>query len=187
MNDPQQPDLPGKGQFLVYQADDGKLKIDVRLEGETAWLTQADMAELFQTTIPNVSMHLRNVYAEGELAAAATVKEFLIVRSEGSRQVTRAVEHYNLDAIISIGYRVKSAVAIRFRIWATQKLREFIVDEGDGRRGTRHGDLRKGLSALARASRPMLQTLAFKAAAMLPALTPRKQFNPVFWKQRLNG
>ena len=127
MNDPQQPDLPGKGQFLVYQADDGKLKIDVRLEGETAWLTQADMAELFQTTIPNVSMHLRNVYAEGELQAAATVQEFLTVRPEGNRQVSRSVEHYNLDAIISVGYRVKSAVATRFRIWATQKLREFIV------------------------------------------------------------
>ena len=127
MNTPAEPNPPPKGQFLVYRADDGQLKIDVRLEGETAWLTQAHMAELFQTTIPNVSMHLRNVYAEGELQAAATVKEFLIVRQEGSRQVTRAMEHYNLDAIISVGYRVKSAVATRFRIWATQKLREFIV------------------------------------------------------------
>ena len=116
-----------KGQFLVYQAEDGQLKIDVRLEGETTWLTQAHMAELFQTTVPNVSMHLRNVYAEGELQTAATVKEFLIVRQEGNRQVSRAVEHYNLDAIISVGYRVKSVVATRFRIWATQKLREFIV------------------------------------------------------------
>jgi hypothetical protein len=111
----------------VYQTDDGHLKIDVRLDGETAWLTQAHMAELFQTTVPNVSMHLRNVYAEGELQAAATVKEFLTVRQEGNRQVSRSVEYYNLDAIISVGYRVKSAVATRFRIWATQKLREFIV------------------------------------------------------------
>ena len=127
MSDSAKPGPPAKGQFLVYQTEDGQLKIDVRLEGETAWLTQAHMAELFQTTVPNVSMHLRNVYAEGELQAAATVKEFLIVRQEGSRQVSRAVEHYNLDAIISVGYRVKSAVATRFRIWATQKLREFIV------------------------------------------------------------
>ena len=82
-----------KGQFLVYQTDDGQLKVDVRLEGETAWLTQAHMAELFQTTVPNVSMHLRNVFAEGELQAAATVKEFLIVRHEGERRVSRAVEH----------------------------------------------------------------------------------------------
>jgi hypothetical protein len=127
MSQPQEPDLPQKGQFLVYRAEDGQMKIDVRLEGETAWLTQSQMAELFQTTIPNVSMHLRNIYAEGELQPPATVKEFLIVRQEGQRQVSRAVEYYNLDAIISVGYRVKSAVATRFRIWATQKLREFIV------------------------------------------------------------
>ena len=127
MSKPPEPDLPPKGQFLVYKDDAGQIKIDVRLEGETAWLTQAQMAELFQTTVPNVNIHLRNVYAEGELQAAATIKEFLIVRPEGTRQVSRAVEHYNLDAIISIGYRVKSVTATRFRIWATQQLREFIV------------------------------------------------------------
>jgi|SRR5665213_522400 len=122
-----EPDLPPQGQFLVYQTEDGQLKIDVRMEGETAWLTQAHMADLFQTTVPNVSMHLRNVFAEGELQEAATVKEFLTVRQEGNRKVSRSVEYYNLDAIISVGYRVKSAVATRFRIWATQKLREYIV------------------------------------------------------------
>ena len=127
MNDPKQPNLPAKGRFLVYQAEDGQVKIDVRLHSETAWLTQAHMAELFQTTVPNISMHLRNIYAEGELQAAATIQEFLTVRQEGGRQVSRSVEHYNLDAIISVGYRVKSAVATRFRIWATQQLREFIV------------------------------------------------------------
>jgi len=126
MSAPNDPKLPAKSQFLVYRTDDGELKIDVRLEGETAWLTQQHMADLFQTTVPNISMHLRNVFAEGELQMAATVKEFLIVRQEGSRQVSRAVEHCNLDAIISVGYRVKSALATRFRIWATQKLREFI-------------------------------------------------------------
>jgi hypothetical protein len=103
MSNSQKPNPPSRGQFLVYQTDGGQLKIDVRLEGETAWLTQAHMAELFQTTVPNVSMHLRNVYAEGELQAAATIKEFLIVRQEGNRQVSRAVEYYNLDAIISVG------------------------------------------------------------------------------------
>ncbi len=85
------------------------------------------MAELFQTNIPNVNMHPRNIFADGELQAEATIQEFLIVRQEGNRQVSRAVEHYNLDAIISVGYRLKSAVATRFRIWATQKLREYIV------------------------------------------------------------
>jgi hypothetical protein len=127
MSDAPEPNPPPRGQFLVYRAEDGRLKIDARLEGETAWLTQAQMAELFQTTIPNVSMHIHNVFAEGELAAAATVKKFLTVRQEGNRQVSWAVEYYNLDARISVGYRVKSAVATRFRIWATQKLREFIV------------------------------------------------------------
>ncbi len=92
MSNPHEPKLPPEGQFLVYRAEDGQIKIDVRLEGETAWLTQAQMAELFQTTIPNVNMHLRNVYAEGELQAAATIKEFLIVRQEGSRQVKRQVD-----------------------------------------------------------------------------------------------
>ena len=99
MSAPEQPNLPAKGQFLVYQAEDGQVKIDVRLHGETAWLTQAHMAELFQTTVPNISMHLRNIYAEGELQPEATIQEFLIVRPEGSRQVSRSVEHYNLAPV----------------------------------------------------------------------------------------
>jgi hypothetical protein len=87
------------GQFLVYRAEDGRTKIDVRLEGETAWLTQAHLAELFQTTVPNISMHLRNIFEEGELQQAATVKKFLTVRREGDRDVARQVDYYNLDAI----------------------------------------------------------------------------------------
>jgi len=124
MNTPEQPDLPAQSHFLVYRSEDGALKIDVRLQGETAWLTQAHMAALFQTTIPNVNMHLRNIFAEGELQADSVIKEFLITAADGKKYRTN---HYNLDAIISVGYRVKSAVATRFRIWATQKLREFIV------------------------------------------------------------
>jgi len=124
MSGPKQPDLPPKGQFLVYQTEDGQVKIDVRLQGETAWLTQAHMAALFQTTVPNVNMHLRNIFAEGELQADSVIQEFLITAADGKKYRTN---HYNLDAIISVGYRVKSAVATRFRIWATQKLREFIV------------------------------------------------------------
>lgn len=118
---------PAQGQFLLYQAEDGKLKIDVRFEGETVWLTQAQMAELFQTSQQNVSLHLQNVYVERELEREATHKESLLVRQEGARAVQRRVDVYNLDAIISVGYRVKSAVATRFRIWATQRLREYIV------------------------------------------------------------
>jgi hypothetical protein len=119
--------LPQKSQFLIYQSEDGVIKIDVRFEGETVWLTQPSIAELFQTTVPNVSMHLRNVYEEGELRVDATLKDFLTVRQEGTRQVSRNLDYYNLDAIISVGYRIKSRVATQFRIWATQHLREYIV------------------------------------------------------------
>ncbi len=125
--DRQQPDDDARGQFLVYAAEDGRIKIDVRLADETVWLTQQQLAELFQTTVPNVSMHIRNVHEEGELASEATVKKFLTVRQEGARSVRRNLDHYNLDMIISVGYRVKSHVATRFRIWATQRLKEYII------------------------------------------------------------
>ncbi|NLV32888.1 MAG: virulence RhuM family protein [Acidobacteria bacterium] len=119
-------DLP-KGEILVYQTEDGRIKLDVRLEDETVWLTQQLIAELFQTTVPNISMHIRNIYGEGELAPEATVKKFLTVRREGDRDVRRELDFYNLDMIISVGYRVKSLLATRFRIWATQRLKEYIV------------------------------------------------------------
>lgn len=112
------------GQILVYAAEDGRLKIDVRLENESVWLTQAHLAELFQTTVPNISMHLRNIFEEGELQRDSVVKEFLTTAADGKNYATK---FYNLDAIISVGYRIKSAVATRFRIWATQKFREYIV------------------------------------------------------------
>ena len=127
MSDPKEPNLPSKGQFLVYPTEDGRVKIEVRLEKETVWLTQQHMADLFQTTQQNISLHLQNIYEESELQRDSTHKEFLSVRREGAREVTRSLDFYNLDVIISVGYRVKSAVATRFRIWATQKLREFIV------------------------------------------------------------
>lgn len=116
----------GKGQFLVYQSEDGKLKLDVRLEGETVWLTQQLMAELFQSSKQNISHHISSIYEEGELLPEATVKKYLTVRMEGEREVKRLLDYYNLDMIISVGYRVKSHIATRFRIWATQQLTEFI-------------------------------------------------------------
>lgn len=121
------PAIPGKGQFLVYEAEEGRVKLDVRLADETVWLSQALIAELFQTSVPNISMHIRNVYEEGELQPEATIKKFLTVRQEGRRAVRRQLDHYNLDMIISVGYRVKSHVATRFRISATQRLKEYIV------------------------------------------------------------
>lgn len=119
-------ELP-KGEVLVYQTEDGRIKLDVRLEDETVWLTQQLIAELFQTTVPNISMHIRNIYEEGELSPEATVKKFLTVRREGDRDVRRELDFYNLDMIISVGYRIKSLIATRFRIWATQRLKEYIV------------------------------------------------------------
>jgi hypothetical protein len=116
--------LPGKGQLLVYQADDGNIRIDVRLEHETVWLTQKLMAELFQTTVPNINMHIRNIFDEGELVPDSVIQEFLITASDGKNYRTK---YYNLDMIISVGYRIKSHVATRFRQWATLRLREYIV------------------------------------------------------------
>jgi hypothetical protein len=115
------------GEFLIYQTDDGQTRIQVRVEGDTVWLSQRDMAELFQTTKQNVSLHIQNIYGEGELTPLATVKKYLTVQTEGARQIEREVEHYNLDVIISVGYRVKSLRGTQFRIWATQRLREYII------------------------------------------------------------
>ena len=115
---------PANSQLLIYQSEDGRIKLDVRFEGETVWLTQKLMAELFQTSVPNVSMHIRNVFAEGELQAGSVVKEFLTTAADGKSYST---QHYNLDVIISVGYRVKSLQGTQFRIWATQRLREYIV------------------------------------------------------------
>lgn len=119
--------LPQKSHFLVYQAEDGTFKIDVRLEEDTVWLTQPLMAELFQTSQQNISHHIRMIYEEGELIPEATHKNYLSVRQEGTRKVQRTLEYYNLDMIISVGYRVKSHIATRFRIWATQRLTEYVV------------------------------------------------------------
>ena len=119
--------MQNNSQLIIYQTASGETKLEVRLENETVWLTQKLMAELFQTTVSNINMHLRNIFEEGELDAAATIKDFLIVRLEGNREVSRNIEYYNLDAIISVGYRIKSAVATRFRQWATQHIREYIV------------------------------------------------------------
>jgi hypothetical protein len=121
---PDESNPPGKGQFLVYPSEDGRVKIEVRLEHENVWLTQQHLAELFQTTKQNIGRHLKNIFEEGELAEDSVVKNFFTTAADGKDYRTN---FYNLDAIISVGYRVKSAVATRFRIWATQKLREFIV------------------------------------------------------------
>jgi hypothetical protein len=114
-------------EIVLYQADDQAPRIQVRLEAGTVWLSQAQMAELYQTTVPNINMHLKAIYAEGELAEAATIKSPLIVRPEGSRRVQRSVKHYNLEATLAVGYRVRSARGTQFRRWATELLKEYLV------------------------------------------------------------
>ena len=114
-------------QILIYQTENGETKLDVRFQDETVWLTQKLMAELFQTTPQNITIHLRNIFEEGELEENPTCKDFLQVQIEGGREVRRKRLYYNLDAIISVGYRIKSHVATKFRQWATNQLREYIV------------------------------------------------------------
>jgi len=114
-------------QILIYQTENGETKLDVRFQDETVWLTQKLMAELFQTTPQNITIHLRNIFEEGELEENTTCKDFLQVQIEGGREVRRKRLYYNLDAIISVGYRIKSHVATKFRQWATSQLREYIV------------------------------------------------------------
>ena len=117
---------PG-GEVVVYDAPNGDAALDVRLEQETIWLTRGQMATVFASTSENVRQHLRNIFVDGELEESATTKDFLLVRSEGDRRVRRRIRHYNLDAIISVGYRVNSKRAVRFRQWATRTLREHLV------------------------------------------------------------
>ncbi|MDO8723998.1 MAG: virulence RhuM family protein [Syntrophales bacterium] len=119
--------ISAESPFLLYTTEDGKVKIEVRLENETVWLTQKRMAELFQVTVPTVNEHIKTIYKDGELMPGATIRKFRIVQPEGEREVSREVDFYNLDMIISVGYRVNSLRGTQFRIWATQRLREYIV------------------------------------------------------------
>ena len=115
------------GEMVLYTTPDGRTRVECRFVEETLWLTQALMAELFQRDVRTINEHLQNLFTEGELAPAATIRNFRIVREEGSRAVSREVEHYNLDAIIAVGYRVKSPRGTQFRVWATERLREYLI------------------------------------------------------------
>ena len=119
--------MHSNNQIVIYQSEDGQTQVDVRLENETVWLTQAQMVELFQTTEQNVSLHVGNVFREGELEEKSTVKEYLTVQKEGERKVSRKVKYYNLDVIISVGYRVKSKRGTAFRIWANNVLKQYLI------------------------------------------------------------
>ena len=115
-----------KNEIMIYEDKDGITKVNVKFINEDIWLTQNQLAEIYKTTQENISMHIRNIYKDNELSENSTNKKFLLVQKEGSRNVKRNIDHYNLDMIISLGYRVQSDVAVRFRIWATKRLHEYI-------------------------------------------------------------
>ena len=115
-----------EGHLIIYQDDNGLVKVNVRFADEDVWLTQGQLAEIYDTTQQNIALHIKNIYADKELADEATHKKYLLVRQEGYRNVQRNIDHYNLDMIIAIGYRVQSQVATRFRRWATERLHEYI-------------------------------------------------------------
>jgi hypothetical protein len=115
------------GEVILYRTDDGRTRVECRFADGTIWLTQVQLAELFQTSVPNVNLHLKAIYAEGELEQAATIKSYLIVRTEGRREVSREVLHYSLPAILAVGYRVRSARGTQFRQWATARLEEYLI------------------------------------------------------------
>ncbi len=115
-----------ENKLILYKDDEGKVNVNVRFADEDVWLTQAQLAEIYNTTQQNISLHQKGIYADGELEEEATHKKYLLVRQEGKRQVQREIDHYNLDMIIALGYRVQSPIAVRFRRWATQRLHEYI-------------------------------------------------------------
>jgi hypothetical protein len=116
-----------KGEIILYQSEDGSTKLEVALQNETVWLTQTQMAKLFTKDVRTINEHIQNIFSEGELETDSTIRKFRIVRKEGNREVLREIEFYNLDVIISVGYRVRSHRGTQFRIWATKKLKEFII------------------------------------------------------------
>lgn len=120
-------ELAPKTDIVLYSTEDGRSKLDLKIHGDTAWLSQKEMAELFQVTPANINQHLKNIYEERELSEASTCKKFLIVRTEGNRSTKRNVIHYNLDAILAVGYRVRSPRGVEFRQWASTTLREYLV------------------------------------------------------------
>ena len=140
-----------KGEIVIYQSDDGLVKLKTKIDGDTIWLTQAQLVELYSSSKANVSEHIKHIFEEGELSEKATVRNFRTVRKEGNREVSRNETYYNLDMIISLGYRIKSSVATAFRIWATKVLKEYMIKgfaiDDDRLKGNAGGDYWKELLA----------------------------------------
>ena len=165
-----------KNSIIIYQPHTDQPAIDVRLEGETVWLSQRQMSVLFDTSSDNVGLHLKNIYAEGELLEEATTEDFSVVRQEGNRQVRRSVRHYNLDAIISAGYRVKSATATQFRIWATKRLHEYLV-QGYSMNQQRLEQLGQIVEVMSRADNHLMAGASEVLSAYLPSLQALRDYD----------
>ena len=163
-------------EFLIFTAQEDGSSIEARYEDETIWLTQRLMAELFDVDVRTISEHLGNVFSSGELEREATIRKFRIVRREGTRNVTRSVEHYNLDAIISVGYRVKSATATQFRIWAIKRLREYLV-QGYSINRQRLEQLGQIVEVMARADNHLVAGTGEVLAAYLPSLQALRDYD----------
>ena len=162
--------------IIIYQPHADQPAVDVRLEGETVWLSQRQMSVLFDTSSDNVGLHLKNIYAERELLEEATTEDFSVVRQEGNRQVRRSVRHYNLDAIISVGYRVKSATATQFRIWATKRLREYLV-QGYSINQQRLEQLGQIVEVMARADNHLVAGTGEVLSAYIPSLQTLRDYD----------
>ena len=165
-----------KNSIIIYQPHADQPAIDVRLESATVWLSQRQMADLFDVDVRTISEHLSNVFSSGELEKEATIRKFRIVRREGTRNVTRSVEHYNLDAIISVGYRVKSATATQFRIWATKRLREYLV-QGYSINQQRLEQLGQIVEVMSRADSHLMAGTGEVLAAYLPSLQTLRDYD----------
>ena len=165
-----------KNSIIIYQPHADQPAIAVRIEGETVWLSQRQMSVLFDTSSDNVGLHLKNIYADRELLEEATTEDFSVVRQEGNRQVRRSVRHYNLDAIISVGYRVKSATATQFRIWATKRLREYLV-QGYSVNQQRLEQLGQNVEVMARADNHLVAGTGEVLSAYLPSLQTLRDYD----------
>ncbi|MCB0533330.1 MAG: virulence RhuM family protein [Saprospiraceae bacterium] len=183
---------PQFNDILLYTAPAGKVRVDVLYEGETFWLSQKRMGELFGVDVRTVSEHLQNIYKSGELSSEATVRKFRIVQQEGDRQVTREIDFYNLDAIIAVGYRVNSLRATQFRIWATQTLREFILkgfvlDDERLKQGKRFGkdyfeELLERIREIRASERRFYQKITDIYAECSMDYDPKSQLTQTFYK-----
>jgi len=172
--------------IIIYQPVEGQAGIDVRVESETVWLSQQQMAALFETSRTNIVEHLGHIYAEGELEKEATCRDLRQVRQEGKRQVNRLVPHYNLDAIISVGYRVKSATATQFRIWATKRLREYLV-QGYSINEQRLEQLGQIAQVLSRSENPAVAGTGEVLASYLPSLHVLRDYDDGVIAQQSDG